>query len=156
MYLPHPTPILPPDTSDPAAVPGYSHNVPSGRCAMTSEIASAVQVPAVKSLEKPPKPTPAARTDVQPPAPFPAESRSAPVAATTDRTSAFRSPLKSRGKHGVERGLVGMNHSERRPNAKANVAPLTDTEPAEPSTATVSTRPPHWPCPSRLTIRSWR
>ena len=86
-----------PGPTGPAAVPGYSHRVPSDFCAMTSESASAFQVPAVKTFEKPPKPVPITLIDFQPEAPFPAYIRRAPVPATTARTSAFRSPLKSRG-----------------------------------------------------------
>src|SRR5665647_1709432 len=97
LYMFQPHPILCGELSGPDAVPGYSHRLPSDNRTMTSEDASEFQVPAVKAMVKLLNPLAITLADFQPEAPFPAYIRNAPVPATTARTSAFRSPLKSRG-----------------------------------------------------------
>src|SRR6185436_12512163 len=151
--MPKPLAIFLRGASGPPALPGYSHRDPSVPTAITSESASAVQVPAVKGFHAPPKPRRTTLNGAQPDAPFPAYIPRSPVRATTASTSAMWSPLKSRGYDGAEPTLVGMSHSDRRPRAARRAAPVTFTVPADPTTDAVTTRPPHCPCPTRL--RTW-
>src|SRR6185436_430886 len=106
VYMPQLLAILLCGASVAPARPGYSHRDPSVPSAMTSEIASAVQVPAVTGFHEPVKLAPMTLGGAQPGPPVPAYILSSPVLATTASTSALWSPLKSRGYDGAERTLV--------------------------------------------------
>src|SRR5450631_1242820 len=153
----HPEPILvEPPVNPPSPLPWYRYRSPVLVSARMSALPSPVKSPGENTLVKTFHPEPIlVPAPVNPPSPLPRYRYRSP-ARLTARMSALPSPVKSPGENapkkptaaggtGAAGALVGTNHSDRRPNAERIDAPLTVTEPLEPSIAAVRTRPPHWP-----------
>src|SRR5674476_1151486 len=153
----HPAPILvEPPVNPPSPLPWYRYRSPLPLMARMSALASPVKSPGENIVAKMFHPAPIlVEPPVNPPRPLPWYRYRSPVMVAA-RMSAVPSPVKSPGENapkkpvaagGTDTGgtLVGTNHSDRSPNAERIVAPLTVTEPLEPSIAAVRTRPPHWP-----------
>src|ERR1035437_8340330 len=153
----HPEQILvPPPVNPPTLLSCYRYSSPVLVSARMSALPSPVKSPGENTLAKTFHPEPIlVPPPVNPASPLPRQRYRSPFLVTA-RMAALPSPVKSPGVNapnnpvaagGTDTGgtLVGTNHSDRSPNAERIVAPLTVTEPLEPSIAAVRTRPPHWP-----------
>src|SRR5450631_1538532 len=150
----HPAPILvEPPVNPPSPLPWYRYRSPVLVSARMSALPSPVKSPGENTLSKMFHPEPIlVEPPVNPPSPSPWYRYRSPFLVTA-RMSALPSPVKSPGENAPTKpvaaggtytagALVGTNHSDRRPNVERIVAPLTVTEPLEPSIAAVRTRPP--------------